>query len=79
MTTPFIFLIRPLSVEKGYELECEGVLPDPLRFGRLFEAVLAAGQIGQDLDAEVQICDTVGSVVETMEIQKPRKAQLAAR
>jgi hypothetical protein len=35
---------------------------------RLFEAVLAAGQIGQGLDAEVHIFNTGGEVIEVLEM-----------
>lgn len=78
MSEKFVFLIRPLSVEKGFALECEGILSVPLQVGRLFEAVLAAGQIGQGLDAEVQIFDARGEVVEIMELHTPGKTPLVA-
>ena len=68
MYSPFAFFIRPLSLEKGFTLECEGVLEEPLRFCRLFEAVLAAGQIGQGLEAEVKIFNTEGEIAETLEM-----------
>jgi hypothetical protein len=68
MNAPFIFLIRPLSIEKGFELECEGIIPEPLRVHRLIEAVIAAAQIGQGLDAEVQILNTEGSTIEVLSI-----------
>jgi hypothetical protein len=68
MTTPFVFLIRPLSLEKGFELECEGIIQEPLRVRRLIEAVIAAVQIGQGLHAEVQILDTEGQTVEVLNI-----------
>ena len=66
MHTSFVFLIRPLSIEKGFELECEGVIEEPLRVRRLIEAVIAAAQIGQGLDAEVQILNTEGQTVEIL-------------
>jgi len=73
MHTPFAFLIRPLSLESGFTLECEGILEEPLQFCRLFEAVLAAGQIGQDLDAEVKILNTEGQVAEILEMHSARE------
>jgi len=66
MHPSFIFLIRPLSIETGFELECEGVIEEPLRVGRLIEAVIAAAQIGQGLSAEVQILNTEGQTVEVL-------------
>lgn len=76
MSAKFIFLIHPLSVEKGFELECEGVMAAPMQFYRLFEAILAAGQIGQGLQAEVQIFNTQGEVIEALELngQKSMRA-----
>jgi len=68
MPVKFVFLIHPLSVERGFELECEGVMAAPMRFHRLFEAILAAGQIGQGLEAEVQIFNTAGEVIEVLEL-----------
>jgi hypothetical protein len=72
MTTPFVFFIRPLSLEKGFELECGGIIPEPLRVHRLIEAVIAAAQIGQGLDAEVQILNTEGRTVEVLNIDGSR-------
>jgi len=51
MSAPFVFRVRPLSLEKGFELECEGIIREPLRVHRLIEAIIAAGQIGQGLEA----------------------------
>ncbi len=68
MKAPFVFMIRPLSLEKGFELECEGIIRDPLRVQRLIEAVIAAVQIGQGLDAEIQILDTEGKTLETLPV-----------
>jgi len=68
MSAKFAFLIRPLSVERGFELECEGVMDAPMQFRRLIEAILAAGQIGQGLEAEVQIFNTEGEAIEVLEL-----------
>ncbi|HSI15110.1 MAG TPA: hypothetical protein VK961_23860 [Chthoniobacter sp.] len=78
MTAPFVFMIRPLSIERGFELECEGILRDPLRVQRLIEAVIAAAQIGQGLDAEVQILDTEGKTLETLKIDHAKTGELQA-
>lgn len=76
MSTPFVFVIRPLSLEKGFELECEGILPEPLRVHRLVEAILAAAQMGQGLDAEIRIFNTSGEVAEVLELNGPKTGQL---
>ena len=68
MSAKFIFLSRPLSVEKGFELECEGVMAQPLQVHRLIEAIIAAAQIGQGLDAEMHIFNSAGEVIEVLEL-----------
>jgi hypothetical protein len=71
MSPAFVFLIRPLSVEKGFELDCEGIIEAPLRVHRLIEAVIAAAQMGQGLDAEIQILDVEGEVAEVLQLHGP--------
>jgi hypothetical protein len=78
MNTKFTFLIRPLSIEKGFELECEGILREPLRVQRLIEAVIAAVQIGQGLAAELQILDTQGELAEVLELNVAKCGELLA-
>ncbi len=68
MSAKLVFLIRPLSLEKGFELECEGILAEPMRVHRLIEAIIAAAQIGQGSDAEMQIFNTDGQVAEVLEL-----------
>lgn len=70
MLARFIFQIHPLSIEQGFELTGEGIIPQPLHFQRFFEAILAVGQIGQGLEAEVRIFDTTGAVIEVMELNR---------
>ena len=70
MSAPFVFQIRPLSVEKGFELECDGILPKPLRVHRLVEAIIASAQIGEGLNAEIQIFNTAGEVTEVMKFNR---------
>jgi len=48
-------------------LECEGIIPEPLRVHRLIEAIIASAQIGHGLDAEVQIFNTAGEVTRVLE------------
>ena len=73
MHAPFAFQIRPISLEYGFEVDCEGVLGQPLRCRRLFDAILAAAHVSRDLDAEVEIYDCSGALVETL----PLKPELA--
>lgn len=72
MSEKFELRIRPLSIERGFELECEGLTPDPLRVHRLIEAILAAAQIAQGLRAEIQIFNTDGEVAEVLELNAPK-------
>ena len=67
---PFVFQIRPLTVEKGFELECEGIVPEPLRVHRLIEAIIASAQICQGLNAEIQIFNRPGEITEVMKLNK---------
>lgn len=78
MREKFLFLIRPLSVERGFELQCEAMLRDPLRFHRLIEAILAAAQIGQGLDAEIHIFNTEGEIAEVLELNQPASSEMTA-
>ncbi|MES2570807.1 MAG: hypothetical protein V4710_12245 [Verrucomicrobiota bacterium] len=61
-----VFHIRPLSIENGFTLDCEGVISNPLKRQRLYEAVITAAQIGKDLNGEIQIFDSVGSLAEVL-------------
>ena len=70
MSPAFVFYIRPLTVERGFELECEGVIEEPLRVQRLIEAVIAAAQMGQGLDAEIQILNVQGEVAEILQLNR---------
>ena len=76
MSQAFVFLIRPLSVDKGFELDCEGVLEEPLRVHRLIEAIIAAVQMGQGLDAEIQILDVEGETAEVLQLNGRNVEQL---
>lgn len=62
----FIFQIRPVSVEKGFDLSCEGLLKDELRESRLIDAIVHAGRLGRELDGEIQIFDVEGHVAEVL-------------
>jgi hypothetical protein len=52
MRDPFIFQIKPITMNEG--LLCEGIMDEPLPVERLFEAVLLASQLGQGLDFEIR-------------------------
>lgn len=71
MPETLVFLIRPLSLESGFELSGEGVMDAPLRVERLFEAVVIATQMGQGLDFVIQILDVAGEVAELLELRRP--------
>lgn len=71
MPDKFVFQIRPLSLEEGFELVSERMLRDPLRRERLYEAVVAAVTLGLGLDAEIQIFDTEGTVAEVLPLPMP--------
>lgn len=75
MREKFTFQIRPLTMDEGFELTCEGIMEHPLRVERLFEAVVLATQLGQGLDFEIQILDVAGDVAEVLELR--REALLA--
>lgn len=70
MREKFLFQIRPLSLDEGFELHCEGIMAQPLRVGRLFEAVVLATQLGQQLDFEIQIFSVDGQKAEVIELNR---------
>ncbi len=78
MSETVVFLIRPLSLESGFELSSGGVMEAPLRVERLFEAVVIATQMGQGLDFEIQILDVAGEVAELLELRRPWVGRMAA-
>ena len=75
MSPAFVFLIRPLSLDKGFELDCEGIIEEPLHLNRLIEAIIAAAQMGQGLDAEIQILNVEGEVAEVLQLHGSCKAE----
>lgn len=72
MSNEFIFRIRPLSMEEGFELACEGVLPSPVCLGRLYDAVIYALHLGRDLDGELHLFDTSGRLAERYPLHPDR-------
>lgn len=75
MSEKLVFQIRPISLEEGFELVSNGMLGDPLRRDRLYEAVVAAVTLGLGLDAEIQILDTAGTVAEVLPLPTPSMPQ----
>jgi hypothetical protein len=58
-------------MEEGFALACEGIMEHPLRVERLFEAVVLATNMGQNLNFEIQIFDVAGEVAEVLELKRP--------
>jgi hypothetical protein len=67
----FVFQIRPLSLEEGVELLGECVLPHPMRYRRLHDAVIYSFHVGRNLDAEIRILDCDGKVADLIPINPP--------
>jgi len=63
---PFTFEIRPISLEEGFHLRCEGVLGQDTRHSRLIDAIVQAAQLGRDLDGEIRIYDSLGLIAEVL-------------
>lgn len=71
MSGDFVFRIRALSIEEGFELECAALMERPLRVDRLFDAVVLATQLGRDLSFEIQILDVDGATAEVIALDRP--------
>ncbi len=75
MNSAFVFQVHPCGIEEGFELSCEGILSDPLRVKRLYDAIIYALHLGRDLDGELQLFDSSGRLAETYplnpELPKP--------
>ena len=70
MLEKFIFEIRAISIEVGYELSCAGLMEKPLRLERLFEAVVLAATLGQGVTYEIRIFDVEGLEAEVIELNR---------
>ena len=75
----FIFQIRPVSLEKGFDLSCEGLLRDEVREPRLIDAIVHAVRLARELDGEIQIFDVEGHVAEVLPLPLPGKHFLQMR
>ncbi len=60
----FIFKIHPRGIEQGFELSCEGILPQPLQVKRLYDAVIYALHLGRELEGELHLFDSNGRLAE---------------
>lgn len=70
MREKFIFQIRPISFEEGYELTCAGIIDQPVRAGRLIETVVLATTLGECLEFEIQIFDVDGERSDIIELRR---------
>jgi hypothetical protein len=78
---PFTFQIHPIGLDAGFELSCEGVLPENIHHHRLIDAIIHAVQMGHHLDGKIQVFDCDGNVAEVLPVrweEKPPAYQLAA-
>ena len=67
---PFHFQIRPVGeVEQGFELSCEGILPDSVHHPRLIQAVIHAVQVGSHLPGEIRVYDCTGELAEVLPLR----------
>ncbi len=70
MRERFVFEIRAISIEVGYELFCEGIMETPLRVERLFEAVVLAATLGESVNFEIRILDVDGREAEVIALDR---------
>lgn len=63
---PFVFQIRPVAPDEGFDLSCQGVFASDVRHPRLIDAIVQAAQIGRDLSGEIHIYDCDGRVTEVL-------------
>jgi hypothetical protein len=75
MSEKCIFEIRSISIELGYELSCAGLMDEPLRLERLFEAVVLAATLGQNVHYEIRIFDVDGQQAEVIEVAPQPKTE----
>jgi hypothetical protein len=69
------FEIRPLSLEDGFSISCNGVLQENARRLRLIDAIVHAVQLGRDFEGSIQIFDASGKLSEVLPL--PRTPALA--
>jgi hypothetical protein len=65
----FSFQIRPLRAGQGYELSCEGVLHETVRYSKLLHALMEAAQRGKHLAGAIEIFDARGELMEVLPLQ----------
>jgi hypothetical protein len=73
---PFIFQIRPAAAKPGFEMSCEGILPDYVHHRRLMDAIVQAVQLGRGTGGDIQIFDSTGKVADVLPVpaSDPAKA-----
>jgi hypothetical protein len=74
----FTFQIRPVTIEKGFVLSCEGILREERIHRRLVDAVVDAIMLGRELEAELQIFDADGKVAEIFQLRPSRSSGRSA-
>lgn len=62
----FVFQIRPVSLEKGFTLSCDGILEHQRSYRRLIEALRDAILLGRALEGEVRIFDVEGRIADIL-------------
>jgi hypothetical protein len=75
---PFVFQIRPVTPDEGFDLSCQGIFASEVRHRRLIDAVVQAAQLGRDLNGEIHIYDCDGRVTEVLPLPSRAPAMYAA-
>jgi hypothetical protein len=60
------FQIRPVSIDQGFELSCEGLIEASVPHRRLIDAIVQAVQMGRDFTGSIHIFDGEGKVAEVL-------------
>jgi hypothetical protein len=77
----FTFQIHPIGPDSGFELSCEGILPENIHHRRLIDAIIHAVQMGHHLDGIIQVYDCDGGIAEVLPVrweESPPALRLAA-
>lgn len=74
---PFVFQIRPVTPDEGFDLSCQGIFAGEVRHPRLIDAIVQAAQLGRDLDGEIHIYDSDGRVTEVLPLPSRSPAMYA--
>lgn len=74
---PLLFQIRPVSIQRGFTLCCEGILDEPVHHERFIDAIIHAAQLGRELDGEIHVFSPAGRVVEVLQLPSYAPAQIS--